>query len=69
MTNDNTKQISPQSRRVVFANRQAEDARHFEFLEKVATAIIEAVAPLAVEAREQPTAVKILVSGGHELRS
>jgi hypothetical protein len=48
----------------MFASKQAEDARRFELLEKVATAITDAVAPLAVDAREAQSAVRIQVRGG-----
>ena len=64
MTNDNTKQISPQSRRDRFAQKQAGEARRFELVEKIAAAISDAVAPLAVDAREAESAVHIQVRGG-----
>lgn len=64
MTNDNMRQTSPQSRREIFANKQAEDTRRFELLEKTITAISDAVAPLAVDAREAQSTVHIQVRGG-----
>jgi hypothetical protein len=44
--------------------KQGEDARRFEFFEKLVTAISDAVAPLAVEARNEEAAVHIEVRGG-----
>ena len=50
-------------RRDRFAQKQAEDARLFELREKVVTAITDALAPLAVDAREAQSAVHIRVRG------
>jgi hypothetical protein len=52
-----------QDRRDRFAQKQAEDARLFELREKVATAITNTVAPLAIDAREAQSAVHIQVRG------
>jgi hypothetical protein len=52
-----------QSRRGKFTKKQTEEALGFELLERVAAAITDAVAPLAVEAREQQSTVDIRVRG------
>jgi hypothetical protein len=46
-------------RRDKFAQRQAEEARRFELREKVVMAITDAVAPLAIDAREAQSTVQI----------
>jgi hypothetical protein len=53
-----------QNRRQMFSRKQAEDARRFEFFEKVVATISDAMAPLAIEARDQEAAVHIEVRGG-----
>jgi hypothetical protein len=63
MTEETTTGDRRPNRRKMFANKQAEEARRFEFVEKVATAITDAVAPLAVDAREAQSAVHIQVRG------
>ena len=50
-----------QNRRQMFSWKQAEDARRFEFFEKVVIAITDA---LAIEAREQESAVRSHVRRG-----
>ena len=57
-------QAPGQGRRQKFTRKQTEEALGFEFLEKVATTISDAVAPLAVEAREGQSAVHIQVRIG-----
>ena len=51
-----------QSRGEKFAKKQT--ALAFELLEKVAAAVTDAAAPLAVEAREQQSTVHIHIHGG-----
>ena len=53
----------PQSRREKFIKKQTAETVAFELLEKVATAVIDATAPLSVEAREQPSPIYIHVRG------
>ena len=53
-----------QSRGEKFAKKQTAEALAFELLEKVAAAVIDAAAPLAVEAREQQSTVHIQIRGG-----
>jgi hypothetical protein len=57
-------QAPRQNRREKFTKKQTGETLSFELLEKVATAITDAVAPLAVDAREQQSTVHIQVSGG-----
>ena len=57
-------QAPRQSRREKFTKRQTEETLSFQLLEKVATTISDAVAPLAVDAREQQSTVHIQVRGG-----
>ena len=64
MENDMPSGDLHQNRRQMFSSKQAEDARRFEFFEKVVIAITDAVAPLAIEAREQESAVHIHVRRG-----
>jgi hypothetical protein len=52
-----------QSRREKFIKKRTEEALAFELLEKVATAVADAAAPLAVEAREQQSTVHIHIRG------
>jgi hypothetical protein len=58
---------SRQSRREKFAKRQTAEALAFELLEKVAAAVTDAAAPLAVEARDQQSTVHIHIRGGPDL--
>ena len=53
-----------QSRGEKFAKKQTAEALAFELLEKVAAAVTDAAAPLAVEAREQQSTVHIHIHGG-----
>jgi hypothetical protein len=55
------------TRREVFENKQAEHARRFALREKVARAIADAIAPLAIDAREQQSPVHIQVFGANGL--
>jgi hypothetical protein len=64
MDQTSTTQFRRPNRREVFNSKQAEEARRFELHEKVATAISDAVAPLAVDAREAQSVVHIQVRGG-----
>jgi hypothetical protein len=57
-------QAPRQSRREKFTKKQTEETLRFELLEKVATTITDAVAPLAVDAREQQSTIHIHVHGG-----
>ena len=52
-----------QDRRDRFTQKQAEDARRFALQEKVARAIADAIAPLAVDAREAQSTVHVQVQG------
>ena len=61
-----TKEARP-SRREKFVKKQTAEALAFELLEKVATAVTDAAAPLAVEAREQQSTVHIHIHGGPDL--
>ena len=56
-----------QSRGEKFAKKQTAGALAFELLEKVAAAVTDAAAPLAVEAREQQSTVHIHIHGGPDL--
>jgi hypothetical protein len=56
-----------QSRGEKFAKKQTAEALAFELLEKVAAAVTDAAAPLAVEAREQQSTVHIHIHGGPDL--
>ena len=56
-----------QSRREKFAKKQTAEALAFELLEKVAAAVTDAAAPLAVEARDQQSTVHIQIRGGRDL--
>ena len=53
-----------QSRREKFIKKQTAEALAFELLEKVATAVTDAAAPLSVEAREQQSTIHIHIRGG-----
>jgi hypothetical protein len=53
-----------QSRREKFTKKQTAEALEFELLEKVATTVADATAPLSVEAREQQSTVHIHIRGG-----
>ena len=53
-----------QSRGEKFAKKQTAQALAFELLEKVAAAVTDAAAPLAVEARDQQSTVHIHIRGG-----
>jgi hypothetical protein len=57
-------QETHQSRREKFIKKQTAETVAFELLEKVATAVIDATAPLSVEAREQPSPIYIHIRGG-----
>jgi hypothetical protein len=57
-------QAPRQNRREKFTKKQTRETLSFELLEKVARAISDAVASLAVEAREQQSTVDIRVRGG-----
>jgi hypothetical protein len=52
-----------QTRREKFIKKQTAQALAFELLEKVATAVADAAAPLSVEAREQQSSVHIHIRG------
>jgi hypothetical protein len=54
-------QERPQSRREKFIKKQTAETVAFELL--VATAVIDATAPLSVEAREQPSPIYIHIRG------
>jgi hypothetical protein len=56
-------QERPQSRREKFIKKQTAETVAFELLEKVATAVIDATAPLSVEVREQPSPIYIHIRG------
>jgi hypothetical protein len=56
-----------QSRGEKFAKKQTAEALAFELLEKVAAAVTDAAAPLAVEAREQQSTVHIHIHGVPDL--
>jgi hypothetical protein len=60
-------QETRQSRREKFAKKQTAQALAFELLEKVAAAVTDAAAPLAVEARDQQSTVHIHIRGGPDL--
>jgi hypothetical protein len=60
-------QETHQSRREKFAKKQIAEALAFELLEKVAAAVTDAAAPLAVEARDQQSTVHIHIRGGPDL--
>jgi hypothetical protein len=47
----------------MFENKQAEHARRFALREKVAAIIKQEIAPLAIDAREQQSPVRIRVFG------
>jgi len=53
-----------QSQREKFTKKQTKEALGFELLERVAAAITDAVALLAVNVREQQSTVHIQVHGG-----
>ena len=57
-------QAPRQNRREKFTKKQTEETLSFELLENVATAITDAVGPLAVNAREQKWTIHIQVTGG-----
>ena len=57
-----------QSRREEFAKKQTAEVLAVELLEKMAAAVTDAAAPLAVEAREQQSTVHIHIHGGPDLR-
>ena len=60
MTQETMQMHEPRrDRRDKFAQRQAEEARRFELREKVVMAITDAVAPLAIDAREAQSTVQI----------
>ena len=60
-------QETHQRRREKFAKKQIAEALAFELLEKVAAAVTDAAAPLAVEARDQQSTVHIHIRGGPDL--
>jgi hypothetical protein len=53
-----------QSRREKFIKKQTGEALAFELLEKVATGVTDAAAPLSVEAREHQSSIHIHICGG-----